>query len=190
MYRKSLLREPIRRSDFLYMLAMGAGMAACFAGSQEAAATSPNPAQGNLLAVGSGMSYALMLVGLRYLARRGEESGALATVALGNLMAFLVALPMALPVENWTATNAGVLLYLAVVQIGVAYACLTTAIRHVPVFEATTLLMIEPALSPVWTWLVHGERPGAWPLVGGAIILSATIVQTGRGIMRQESCAP
>jgi drug/metabolite transporter (DMT)-like permease len=61
-----------------------------------------------------------------------------------------------------------------------AYWCLTRAIRHVTAFEASTFLVIEPAMSPVWTWLVHGERPGARALLGGAVILSATFVNTWR----------
>jgi DME family drug/metabolite transporter len=32
-------------------------------------------------------------------------------------------------------------------------------------------------LNPVWAWLFHGERPGAWALVGGAVILGATTVR-------------
>ena len=50
--------------------------------------------------------------------------------------------------------------------------------RRVPAFEASLLLLLEPVLNPVWAWLVHGERPGAWSLAGGALILAATAVKT------------
>jgi drug/metabolite transporter (DMT)-like permease len=46
------------------------------------------------------------------------------------------------------------------------------------------MLQIEPAMSPVWTWLAHGERPTAWALVGGAVIVSATILNTWFGRRR------
>jgi drug/metabolite transporter, DME family len=36
------------------------------------------------------------------------------------------------------------------------------------------LLLMEPALNPAWSWLVHGETPGPWSLAGGALILGAT----------------
>ena len=78
------------------------------------------------------------------------------------------------------AEDVAVILYLGVVQIGIAYACLTRAMRHVPAVEAATLLMVEPAMNPVWTWLVDGERPAAWSLAGGAVILSATLANTWR----------
>jgi drug/metabolite transporter (DMT)-like permease len=48
----------------------------------------------------------------------------------------------------------------------------------VPAFEATTILLLEPVMNPIWAWLVHGEKPGPWALAGGAIILSATLVNT------------
>jgi drug/metabolite transporter (DMT)-like permease len=103
----------------------------------------------------------------------------MATVAAGNLMAFLVALPLAVPVTAAAGgANLLVILYLGVVQIGLAYVCVTRAIRHVPAFEATTILLLEPVMNPIWAWLVHGETPGPWALAGGAIILSATLVNT------------
>jgi len=101
-------------------------------------------------------------------------------VTAGTIMTFLVALPMALPVAVAAPSGVAVILYLGVFQIGLAYWCLTRAVRHVTAFEATTTLLLEPVLNPVWTWLVHGERPGAWPLAGGAVILCATLTRAWR----------
>jgi DME family drug/metabolite transporter len=39
------------------------------------------------------------------------------------------------------------------------------------------LLLVEPALNPVWAWIVHGERPTFLALAGGALILGATGVK-------------
>ena len=100
----------------------------------------------------------------------------MAAVTAGNLIACLAALPMALPVTSVRPSGVAVVLYLGVFQIGLAYWCLTRAVRQVTAFEATTTLLLEPVLNPVWTWLIHGEQPGAWPLAGGAVILSATLV--------------
>jgi len=175
-----LLHEPLGRADVLYMAALAAGMAVFFAGGEPAAATAPDPRKGNLIAAGSGLSYALMLAGLRWLARREGASAAIATVALGNILACVAALPLALPVTAASGHDVAVILYLGVVQIGLAYFCLARGMGHVPALQAGTLLAVEPALNPVWTWLVHGERPGAWPLAGGALILGATLANTWR----------
>ena len=179
-----LLHEPIRRADLFYILAVGAGLVLFFAGRDTVAATAPDPPRGNLLALASGVTYALMLAGLRWHGRQGGEDSGIATAAAGNLIAFVAALPMALPVHAFGARDAAVILYLGAAQVGLAYWCLTRAIRHVPAFEATTMLQLEPAMSPVWTWLAHGERPTAWALAGGAVIVSATLVNTWWGRRR------
>jgi drug/metabolite transporter, DME family len=171
-----LLHEPIRRRDLLYGAALAAGLALFFAGSQQAVATAPDPHTGNLMGLASGIAWALTMTGLRWLGRAGVSNLALAPVALGNGLAFLAALPMALPVKVITGSDAAVVLYLGVVQIGLAYFFLTRAIRHVRAFEATAILLLEPVMNPVWTWLVHREKPGSWALAGGALILSATLV--------------
>jgi DME family drug/metabolite transporter len=175
-----LLREPIRGADLLYMAIVIAGMTVFFLGTESAVATAPDPHRGNIVAAVSGFFYAVMLAGLRWLGRRPEGNAGVATVALGNLFACLAALPLALPVKASAADNLVVILYLGVVQIGIAYVCLTRAMRHVPALEAATLLMLEPAMNPIWSWFVHGERPGGWSLAGGSLILSATLANTWR----------
>lgn len=172
-----LLHERVRRSDLAFGAAVATGLGLFFAARQGALATAPDPERGNLLALLSGVAWALTIVGLRWLGKR-SGSGAIATVAVGNVIACLISLPAALPIPNSRWTDWLVIAYLGLVQIGLAYYCLTRAIGHVPAFEATTLLLLEPALNPVWVWLVQGERPAALALVGGAVILSATLVHT------------
>ncbi len=53
-----------------------------------------------------------------------------------------------------------ILRYLGVFQIALAYFLMTRAMRCVPAFEASLLLLLEPVLNPIWTWLVYRERPG------------------------------
>lgn len=175
-----LLHEPVRREDVSYMAVVACGIAVFFIGSETKSVTAPNPHLGDILAAASGLTYALLLAGLRWLARGKERNAGIPTVALGNLIACGCALPVALPVARVSGGDIGIILYLGVVQIGLAYVLLTRGLRYVPVFEATTLMMTEPALNPVWTWLVHGERPRNWSLAGGAVILIATLVHTWR----------
>jgi drug/metabolite transporter, DME family len=175
-----LLREPVRRADLLVILAVAAGMALIFVGSESVAASAPDPRRGNLIALGAGLAWAFTMTGLRWLGRAGEGHAATATVAAGNVIGFLVALPMALPATAPNAVNAAVIVYLGVLQIGLAYVFVTRAIRQVPAFEATTVLLLEPALNPVWAWLAQGEKPGPASLAGGAIILAAMLANTWR----------
>ncbi|HEX4574711.1 MAG TPA: EamA family transporter, partial [Gemmatimonadales bacterium] len=62
--------------------------------------------------------------------------------------------------------------------LGLAYVFLARAIARVPAFEASLFLLVEPVLSPVWAWLVHGETPGPLALAGGAVILTATALRS------------
>jgi drug/metabolite transporter (DMT)-like permease len=170
-----LLHESIRRRDVGFVAAVVCGIACLFIGSTHTGATAPDPRHGNLLAVASGVAYAFTLAGLRWLSRQHTGGTAISTVALGNLIACVAALPLALPATSISGKDVAVLLYLGTIQIGVAYLCLTRGIRHVTALQTTTLLMAEPALNPVWAWLVHAETPGAWALAGGVLIVSSTL---------------
>jgi len=179
-----LLREPVSRRDISYLLAIAVGMTFCFLGQTRTSVTAPNPELGNLYAVGSGAFWGLTLIALRHLNRDSHrvtagEPGMTAVIA-GNALAFLIAIPWMSPLPNAPFVEWITMLHLGVVQVGLAYVCLTVATRRLPALEVSLLLLIEPVLNPVWTWIVRGEVPGQWTMVGGAVILSATALRTWR----------
>jgi drug/metabolite transporter, DME family len=180
-----LLREKIRRRDLWFMGAIALGMALFFLGRQHTFVTAPDPVRGNLLAVFSGMTYAAMLMGLRWMGTRGGSPAAGAMI--GNLVAFLVALPVMLPLGQHRTSDWLVILYLGIFQIGLAYSLLSRAIPHVPALEASLLLFLEPALNPLIAWAVHGEYPGPWALLGGALIMGAMAVKSWIDARRVEA---
>ena len=146
--------------------------------SRRPALSAPDPATGNLLAALSGVTWAGTLLFLRHLGRSGaDDSGGLGAVIVGNAMASLVAIPPRGRCPRASAAAWATVVYLGVFQIGLAYVFFTKAIRSVSALEASLLLLIEPVLNPMWTWLVHGESPGAFTLIGGAVIVSATALR-------------
>jgi drug/metabolite transporter, DME family len=170
-----LIGERFHRRDLTYLAAVATGMVLCFVGQAEPSATAPDPATGNLLAALCGVTWALTLLGFRYVERDHADAGlAISVVTVGNLFAALASLPAAWPLPDASAGEWATVGYLGVVQIGLAYVCLTYAMRQLPALEASLLLLLEPVLNPVWTWLIHGEQPGAWVLAGGGIIVAAT----------------
>ena len=175
-----LLHEPVRRRDVISMTAVAGGLVLLFLQGEPAVATAPEPARGNILAAASGLTYALTLAGLRWLGRAKDSEAGTASVAMGNLLAFLITLPMALPVGAIGFANAAVILYMGVFQVGLSYICVTIALRHVEALEANMVLLLEPALNPVWVWWIHGERPGARAIAGGALILAACLTNSRR----------
>ena len=173
-----ILKESVRRRDVGFMLVVAFGLMLFFVGVEQPAVTAPDPVRGNLLALISGFCWALTVLGLRWLTAREGRGSPIAAVTSGNLTAFLVTLPFALPLGAHSITDWSVLVYLGVFQIALAYVLVTSAINHIPALEASVILLIEPALNPVWAWLVQGEVPGSWALTGGAIILAATTAKS------------
>jgi drug/metabolite transporter (DMT)-like permease len=175
-----LLKEPVRRRDLLVVGAVIGGLLLVFLGADRPSVTAPDPARGNLLGLVSGLSYALLLCGLRWLGRdSGGAAGdrTVAAVVLGNAFAFLAALPWALPLGSHPVTSWGVILYLGIFQIALAYLLVTTGLKHVAALEASLLLLVETAFNPFWAWVVLGEVPTSLALAGGALIIGATVVQ-------------
>jgi len=186
-----LLKEPIRRQDLAFMAAVGLGLALFFVSAETPVVTAPDPAKGNLLALASGFFWALTVCGLRWMGAAGGEHGSpVAAVVSGNLTAFLVALPMALPLGPHAPVDWAVIIYLGVFQIALAYVLVTSALRRIPALEASLILLIEPVLNPVWAWLFQGEQPGAWALLGGAIILGATTLKGWLDARAQRLAVP
>jgi drug/metabolite transporter (DMT)-like permease len=134
---------------------------------------SPGQAVGNVIAVASGVAFALCILGLRKL-----RTGNIGAVVWGNLLAAVLSLPMALRGPVPTPRDLGLVLFLGVFQLGISYALFARGLRHTPAVEASLLALIEPVLNPVWTFLLAGERPGPWALRGGAVILAATLWRT------------
>jgi len=175
-----LLHERNRPVDLAVMALIVAGLGLFFIGIDAPMRTAPNPVAGNLLAILSGVAWAFTIMSLRWMGREsaGSRGSAAGAVVSGNITAFLVALPFALPVTHATPLDWSVLAGLGVVQLGLGYVFLTKAARHVPAFEASVLLLLEPALNPLWALIINRERPGMWSLVGGGVILAATLLKT------------
>jgi drug/metabolite transporter (DMT)-like permease len=170
------LKEKLRRTDLWMGLLVVSGMILFFCGNAAPQATAPNPQAGNLLALISGVTWALTLAGLRSAARSSGGS-ALPMVVAGNLIVFFVSLPQAFPVMHIDGSSVAVMLYLGCIQIAFAYWLLTRAVRHVPAFEASLILLLEPVSNPAWSWLIHGERMDVWALSGAGLVLAGVAFQ-------------
>jgi DME family drug/metabolite transporter len=177
MLAPRLLGEHATRRDLVQMAMMGLGLALfLFGGVDRPSATAPNPLLGDVLAAICAVTWAFTVIGYRWIAARG---GSVATAAAsGSLTACIVALAVALPLSAGRPVDWAVVVFLGVCQLGVPYVFLASAIPRVRALEVGLFMLIEPVLNPVWAWLVHGERPGPATLVGGALILGATVVRS------------
>lgn len=173
-----LLREPIRARDVVFMAAVGLGLMLFFVEREAPLATAPDPVLGNILAAVSGLTWACTVIGLRWLGSQSDQNAAFPAMVSGNLTVLIVSLPLALPVVSSTPADWAMIAYLGLFQIAFAYLLLARGIRHVSALEASVLLLVEPALNPLWSWIVHAESPSAWALAGAAVIFGATTLRT------------
>ena len=172
-----LLGEPVRRSDLAFLVPLAAGLVLFLAAGTPEEVTAPRPLAGNLLGALSGLTWAITLIGLRRAGRDGRDD-APSAVAVGNAFACLMTLPWALPLASIGAADLLALLYLGAIQIGLAYALLTSGLARVRALDASLLLFLEPVLNPVWAFLVHGERLRGAAIAAGILILGSTFLKT------------
>jgi drug/metabolite transporter (DMT)-like permease len=175
------LKEPLRRRDALFMCALAAGLSLFFFGEYQPSANAPEPLRGNIFALASGLFWALTVTGLRWLSspsgKRGENTAA-AAVTFGCLIATAITLPMAVPVYESHLSDWLTVLYLGTFGVALVFLLLGRAMRQVTAIEAGLILLLEPALNPLWAWILQGENPGFAAISGGVIILTATAVHT------------
>jgi drug/metabolite transporter (DMT)-like permease len=163
-----LLREHPTRGELLAIPIYGAGLGLFFLDE-----LAPGQLAGNLTALVSGVAFALAIVGLRLLRHDGP-----AALAWGNVVAAAVALPLWPRGPAATGPDLAIVVYLGIFQLGLAYLAFSRGVTGTPAIEASLLILIEPVLNPIWTFLATGERMGPWAVAGGAVVLLATAWRT------------
>jgi len=124
-----------------------------------------------LLGLGSGVTYAGVVLFLRTLR---EVSSAWLSV-LNLLTCAILLLPFVLTMSAPSPKQWLTLALFGSVQMGIPYLLMTRGLRSVNSQEASALTLLEPILNPVWTFLVAGEMPSDWTLLGGVFIVGALL---------------
>ena len=165
-----IYKEKFRSRDLITVLVCLGAMALFFVGQLR-----PQDVAGNVMALASGFCFALYFLLLRH--PRAREVNRASSVIYGNTLAVLMTLPWGLAtLTTVTAHDLVGVSYLGVIQLGVSYTLFTVGMaRGVRSLDAGIVCYVEPVLNPVWVFLVLGERPSAWALLGGAIIIIAVI---------------
>jgi len=161
-----LLREKPSHSDWVSMGLIFLGLFLFF-GDQ----LSPEGFYGNILAVISGVTSAVMMVAFRAQKDAHPED----SILVASLVMAVLGFPSILK-ESWTVTNWSIVAYLGIFQIGLAFILFTKSIKHIPALEANLIGTLEPILNPVWVFLFLGEAMGSSALLGGLVVLSGVIV--------------
>jgi len=170
-----LLREKPSRSDWVSMGLIFIGLLLFF-GDQ----LSTQGFYGNILAVISGVTSAIMVVAFRAQKDAHPED----SILVASLFMAAAGIPSILK-ESWTVTNWSIIAYLGIFQIGLAFILFTKSIKHIPALEANLIGTLEPVFNPVWVYLFLGEAMGRSALLGGVVVLAGVIVSAA-GSARAE----
>jgi len=147
-----------------------AGMLLFFADKFESGDLPGNMLAGNILAIASGLSFAGVFV-----CNKREDTNPEQALLLGFIFNSVIGLPFvffqatAEPVA-WVAV-----LFLGIVQVGLAYVFFSLGIKTTPALLACLITAMEPVLNPVWVFLAMGEKPGPFVLAGGIVIVLTVV---------------
>lgn len=162
-----LLKEAVSRFDWAVIFIVIGGMALFFLDE-----LTVDGLWGNIIAILSAISFALLIIFMRM-----QKSGSpVETIILGNIITFAVCLPFIFR-EPPTGPALLPLAYLGIFQLGLAFVLYSTAIKYLAAIDAVLIQTIEPLLNPVWVFLVIGEAPGLWAVLGGAVVLFTVTVR-------------
>jgi drug/metabolite transporter (DMT)-like permease len=167
---RAVLRSPIAPRTWLAIGVAMAGIVWMFAGSLRI--ESPASVLGMLIAFGAPVASAINVVILK---KRGHAVDLVPAVFLGGVVSAALMLPLALP-SIATAGDIALLALLGFAQLGLPCMLLVAATRHLAATEVALLALLEVVLGPLWAWLGAGEVPAATSFAGGALVLSALLL--------------
>ena len=127
---------------------------------------------GMLIAFGAPLASAINVVILK---KRGQRVDLIPAVFLGGILSAALVLPFALPFIA-DARDITLLAVLGFFQLGLPCMLLVIAARHLSATEVALLGLLEVVLGPLWAWLGADEVPAMSALFGGALVLSALML--------------
>jgi len=132
----------------------------------------PGQMTGNILALISGVTFALVFV-----CNSRPDTDPQQSVMLGFLINAAVWTPFAFFDPGIAADIVpwAFIVLMGTVQVGLAYVFFTIGIKRTPALLASLIVALEPVLNPVWVALFHTERPGKYAIAGGVVIILAVV---------------
>lgn len=133
-----------------------------------------NANAGNILAVLSGVTFALSAIFMR---RQKDERPA-DSFMLAHLLTFTVSIPFIFHAGVPSTKSLAGLVLLGVFQMGIPSILYGRGVAGVSAISTALITMIEPVLNPFWVALFIHEYPTPHALLGGAIILACVTART------------
>ncbi len=131
--------------------------------------------QGNLLAIGSGISFALFSLFLKWKKQLHKSENTIVYIVAGNFLVCIFCLPAVYDNLAVDAVQLAILLFMGIFQIGISYMIFNEGIKYISATESMIIAMLEAILNPIWVFIGIGEAPTIYSVIGSAIILLAII---------------
>ena len=167
LFARWFLNEKIHKYDWVTIVVVLFGMTLFFVGDLRSGYI-----VGNIVAVLSGIAMAGVVIFLKL----QDNSSPVEMTLVGNIITFIIGIPFFfLSFPSWESILG--LMILGVFQLGFSYILYAISIKYVSSIEAILIPVIEPLLNPLWVFLVTGEAPGRYALLGGIIVIIAIIIR-------------
>ena len=124
---------------------------------------------GNLLAVFSGFTYALVMMMKGFPGADFESS-----LLISNACSAIIGLPFYAAETEHSLTIWGCMVLLGIVQFGFSYIFLSKGLDRVSPVTASLTSTIEPILNPLLVALFYGETIGSTAVIGAVLVVGAS----------------
>lgn len=175
-----ILGEDVRPATWFGMIGGAVGVGVMVAGS-----LSFGGLAGNLFALAAACGFAGFTVSLR----SRQQVDMYPAVCWAGIISMAVAGGAAMAAGQGLAVGAwdlGLCLLLGVGQVGLGLILYTLGSRALGAAELALLSLSEVILGPIWVWIAVDEVPAATTLAGGAIVLTAILLQVLTGMRRRR----
>jgi drug/metabolite transporter (DMT)-like permease len=128
---------------------------------------------GDATALAAGICFGASMV----LLRMNREGSPALCLFVSHSIAVLVSIPfIATHPPEFTPANTASILFLGIVQVGIASLLYAYSIKRIRTLDAVFIAQLEPVLNPVWVFAFTGETPAPLSIAGGVVIIAAVLL--------------
>ncbi len=136
---------------------------------------------GNVLAIFSGLTYALVMLMKGFKGADFESS-----LLISNAISMIIGIPFLLKETDYSMEIWGFMILLGVFQFGFSYVFLSKGLDYVSPVTASLTSAIEPILNPLLVAAFCGETIGAMGIVGAVLVVGASTTYNVLQAMKTE----
>ena len=161
-----LFRKKPRRLEVITVLVVLAGIICFFFDS-----LSGGNIAGDILAVLAGVFYAGV-----FILNQFENGDAVSSMFIGQLACGIILGPFVFAETDFSPPVIAGILFLGIVQIGIAYLCFSIGTKYTPPVTASIIAAIEPVLNPILVAVFWGEMLTGTAIPGAVIVITAIVI--------------